>query len=229
MLRRTAMVALTAAACAALAAPAVLAQEGDDYSTTQVTYGDDVYGGTEEGAGSGAESSSSSEGAWTKFITRLNGETEVPGPGDADGSGTASVKARGTEVCYDVRWSSVDANASHIHKGVAGKAGPIVVDFFASETPLEASRKTGCVEADAAVVSALAKNPAGYYVNVHSPQNPKGAVRGQLAKVDASGASLPYTGVSRTKGLLLLALCAAAAGSMLLAVGQRRRSVTVRR
>jgi hypothetical protein len=229
MLRRTAMVALAVAACAALAAPAALAQEGDDYSTTQVTYGDDVYGGTEESAGSGAESSSSGEGAWTKFITRLNGEAEIPGPGDANGSGTASVKARGTEVCYDVRWSGVDANASHIHKAVAGKAGPIVVNFFASQTPLEESRKTGCVEADAAVVSALAKNPAGYYVNVHSPQNPKGAIRGQLAKLDASGASLPYTGVSRTKGLLLLALCAAAAGSMLLAVGQRRRSVPVRR
>jgi hypothetical protein len=227
MLRRTAMVALTVAACAALAAPAALAQEGDGYSTTQVTYGDDVYGGTEQSAG--AESSSSGEGAWTKFITRMNGEAEIPGPGDANGSGTASVKARGTEVCYDVRWSGIDANASHIHKAVAGKAGPIVVPFFASDTPLEATRKTGCVDVDAAVVNALIKNPTGYYVNVHSPQNPKGAIRGQLAKLDASGASLPYTGVSRTKGLLLLALCAAAAGSMLLAVGQRRRSVTVRR
>ena len=47
MLRRIATVALTVVAAAALAAPAALAQaSGDDYTTKQVEYGDDVYGGT---------------------------------------------------------------------------------------------------------------------------------------------------------------------------------------
>jgi LPXTG-motif cell wall-anchored protein len=97
------------------------------------------------------------------------------------------------------------------------------VPFFASESPLQATKKAGCTTADAAVVKAIMANPAGYYVNVHSPQFPKGAIRGQLAAADPG--ALPYTGSSRTKGLMLLGLSVVAAGSALLAAGQRRRVV----
>ena len=47
MLRRVTMAAVVAVVAAAMAAPAALAQ--DDYSTTQVEYGQDIYGGTEGG------------------------------------------------------------------------------------------------------------------------------------------------------------------------------------
>jgi CHRD domain len=223
MLRRMATVALTVVAAAALAAPAALAQaSGDDYSTTQVEYGDDVYGGTEQGAAS----SETSAGTWTKFITRMNGEAEIP-TGDPNANGTASIKTRGSEVCYDLRWSGVEATASHIHRGAAGKAGPIVVNFFAEDSALAGSKKSGCVQADTEVVAAIASKPGNYYVNVHSAEFPKGEIRGQLAKLGA-GQELPYTGGPISKGLLLLGLCIVAAGSTLLAVGQRRRTVTVR-
>jgi hypothetical protein len=219
-----ATVALTVVAAAALAAPAALAQaSGDDYNTTQVEYGQDVYGGTEQGA---APSESSSAAAWTKFITRMNGEAEIP-TGDPNANGTASIKTRGSEVCYDLRWSGVEATASHIHKAAAGKAGPIVVNFFAEDSALAASTKTGCVQADSEVVAAIAAKPANYYVNVHSADYPKGEIRGQLAKLGA-GSQLPYTGGPVSRGLLLLGLCVVAAGSMLVAVGQRRRTAPVR-
>ena len=45
MFRRVTMAAVVAVVAAAMAAPAALAQ--DDYSTSQVKYGDDVYGGTD--------------------------------------------------------------------------------------------------------------------------------------------------------------------------------------
>ena len=220
MLRRVTMAAVVAVVAAAMVVPAALAQ--DDYSTTQVEYGDDVYGGTDSGNTAGTESSGQSGGAWTKFTAKLTGEVEVP-PGDPDGSGTAAIKTRGTEVCYDISWNGIDANLSHIHKAPAGKAGGPVVNLFASESPLDANKKSGCVTGNATVVKAMAANPANYYVNVHSPEFPKGAIRGQLVLVGANGDQLAFTGGPMSRGLMLLGLCIIAAGSTLLAVGQRRR------
>ena len=219
MLRRVTMAAVVAVVAAAMVAPAALAQ--DDYSTTQVEYGDDVYGGTDSGNTAGTESAQSG-GAWTKFTTKLSGDNEVGG-GDPDGSGTAAVKTRGTEVCYDIKWTGVDATMSHIHWAAAGKNGDVVVPFFANESPLDAKSKSGCVEAKASVVKAIAANPSKYYVNVHSPEFPKGAIRGQLALANGSGDQLAFTGGPMSRGLMLLGLCVIAAGSTLLAVGQRRR------
>ena len=180
MLRRVTMAALVAVVAAAMAAPAALAQ--DDYSTTQVEYGDDVYGGTEGSTETEAATGSAGQtgGAWTKFSAKLSGDNEVGG-GDPDGSGTAAVKTRGTEVCYDLKWTGVDVTMAHIHKGAAGTNGDVVVNFFANESPLDASSKSGCVQAKDAVVKGLAANPSNYYVNLHSPEFPKGAIRGQTA------------------------------------------------
>jgi hypothetical protein len=212
------MAAVVAVVAAAMAAPAALAQ--DDYSTTQVKYGDDVYGGTEPGTESATESAQSG-GAWTKFSAKLAGGNEVP-DGDPNGSGSAAVKVRGTEICYDLKWTGFEAIMAHIHVGPAGENGDVVVPFFTSESPLDASSKSGCVTAKATVVKNIIANPSNYYVNVHSPEFPKGAARGQLV-AGASADQLAFTGGPMSKGLMLLGLCVIAAGSTLLAVGQRRR------
>ena len=60
MLRRVTMAAVVAVVAATMAAPAALAQ--DDYGTTQVEYGDDVYGGTEGGTESGTSESAGQSG-----------------------------------------------------------------------------------------------------------------------------------------------------------------------
>jgi hypothetical protein len=220
MLRRVTMAAVVAVVVAAMTAPAALAQ--DDYSTTQVKYGDDVYGGTESGTESATSSAGQAGGgAWTKFSAKLAGGNEVGG-GDPNGSGTAAVKMRGTEICYDLKWTGFEAIMSHIHKGAAGTNGDVVVPFFTSESPLDANSKSGCVTAKASVVSNIMANPSNYYVNVHSPEFPKGAARGQLV-AGASADQLAFTGGPMSKGLMLLGLCVIAAGSTLLAVGQRRR------
>jgi hypothetical protein len=220
MLRRVTMAAVVAVVAAAMVAPAALAQE--DYNTTQVEYGDDVYGGTDSGNTAGTTESAQSGGAWTKFTAKLSGDNEVGG-GDPDGSGTAAVKMRGTEVCYDIKWTGIDATMSHIHKAPAGTNGDVLVPFFANESPLDANSKGGCVEAKASVVKAITAKPSNYYVNVHSPEFPKGAIRGQLALADGSADQLAFTGGPMSRGLMLLGLCVIAAGSTLLAVGQRRR------
>jgi hypothetical protein len=220
MLRRVTMAAVVAVVAAMMVAPAALAQ--DDYGTTQVEYGDDVYGGTEGGTESGtSESAGQSGGAWTKFSAKLTGSNEVGG-GDPNGSGTAAVKVRGTEICFDLKWTGFEAIMSHIHKGAAGTNGDVVVPFFTSESPLAENSKSGCVTAKATVVKNIMANPGNYYVNVHSPEFPKGAARGQLV-AGATADQLAFTGGPMSKGLMLLGLCVIAAGSTLLAVGQRRR------
>jgi hypothetical protein len=215
------MAAVVAVVTAAIIGPAALAQSSDDYSTKQVEYGDDVYGGTEGGTESSTSGSSQSGGAWTKLSAKLSGSNEVGG-GDPNGSGTAAVKVRGTEICFDVKWSGFEAIMSHIHKAPAGTNGDVVVPFFTSESPLDTNSKSGCVTAKESLVEAIAANPSNYYVNVHSPEFPKGAARGQLAVAGADD-QLAFTGGPMSKGLMLLGLCVIAAGSTLLAVGQRRR------
>ena len=221
MLRRVTMAAVVAVVTAAIIGPAALAQSSDDYSTKQVEYGDDVYGGTEGGTESSTSGSSQSGGAWTKLSAKLSGSNEVGG-GDPNGSGTAAVKLRGTEICFDVKWTGFQAIMSHIHKAPAGTNGDVVVPFFTSESPLDTNSKSGCVTAKESLVKAIAANPSNYYVNVHSPEFPKGAARGQLAVAGAND-QLAFTGGPMSKGLMLLGLCVIAAGSTLLAVGQRRR------
>jgi hypothetical protein len=111
----------------------------------------------------------------------LTGAAEVPGPGDPDGGGAAQVTLNSdkNEVCYDVTVTKIDeATAAHIHEGAIDKDGPVKVGL---DTPKGGATK-GCKSADAAVVKDMMANPANYYVNVHSKDFPKGAVRGQLSK-----------------------------------------------
>jgi len=54
--------------------------------------------------------------------------------------------------------------------------GPVVVNLDPARNGDKA-----CVKSDLAVVKDQA-NPAGFYVNLHTSDCPKGAIRGQLAK-----------------------------------------------
>jgi hypothetical protein len=111
----------------------------------------------------------------------LTGAAEVPGPGDPNGTGTATLKlnqGRG-KVCFVLTASNITlpATGAHIHVGAAGVAGGIVVPL----TPPDASGISGgCVDAPRATIKAIKKNPSGYYVNVHTSDFPAGAIRGQL-------------------------------------------------
>lgn len=120
----------------------------------------------------------------TPLLTRLSGAVEVPGPGDPDGTGAAAVTvdADANHLCYDLSVSDITpAVAAHIHVGPVGVAGPIVVDLTAPS----AGTSSGCVvDADAAAILA---EPANFYVNVHTPDFPGGAIRGQLGEA-VSGA-----------------------------------------
>ena len=120
------------------------------------------------------------------FSTALTGAAEVPGPGDADASGSASIVLNQglATVCFDVSWEDIDGTvvASHIHVGPVGVAGPVVVTLFTGAfggTDVVSGCATGV---DRGLIKAIRQDPSAYYVNVHSTVFPAGAVRGQLGK-----------------------------------------------
>ena len=119
----------------------------------------------------------------TRLKATLAGNTEVPGPGDPDGTGTASVNidVSKRELCYEVAVQRIGRpTGMHIHEGESGKAGDIVVPLT---TPTASDTTTkGCSNIDAALMGRITATPQRFYVNVHSDTHPQGAVRGQLAQ-----------------------------------------------
>ena len=110
----------------------------------------------------------------------LTGAVEVPSPGDPDGVGVAGVvvDTGRNKICYFVAVRGIaDATAAHIHVGARGVAGPVVVAL----DPPSDGFSAACVNNVAPALAAdIARNPQGYYVNVHNDPFRAGAIRGQL-------------------------------------------------
>lgn len=117
--------------------------------------------------------------AGNSMMVTLTGAAEVPGPGDTDGSGTASVTLNHDkgEVCYDITVKDIGKpTAAHIHTGAAGASGGVKVPFKANAD----GTWKGCATVDKTVIKEIMDNPANFYVNVHNDEFKAGAIRGQL-------------------------------------------------
>jgi len=120
---------------------------------------------------------------------RLSGAQEVPvNVHGNDDRGTVTVKLDDDAGRICVRFGPLRLtageplpNAAHIHRGVAGVAGPVVVPLFAAATA-PTSYPTGriCVAVADPLLHEIDDNPAGFYVNLHNATHPSGVVRGQL-------------------------------------------------
>ncbi len=134
----------------------------------------------------GVESASTldSTSAGRRLRTHMDGASEVPGPGDEDGTGTASISLNPgrQRVCFDIDVANIEpATMAHIHVGAPDVAGPIVVPLPVGDP--KPDHFSGCVEdVDRSLVRAIMRDPGGYYVNVHNAPFPAGAVRGQLGR-----------------------------------------------
>lgn len=134
----------------------------------------------------------------------LNGREEVAADGsnalvgDPNGRGEAYVFGiDGDEftLCYallveKIRLVPVGAGmAAHIHEGARGENGPVVAVLAGPEDGNAADclteGETGKFPTgEVGIVQRILENPSGFYINVHNPDFPGGAVRGQLAPKD---------------------------------------------
>ncbi len=85
---------------------------------------------------------------------------------------------------------SVIITGFHIHEGVAGvNAGVVINTGLSGGSPLTLATGVGILDytvpvSDGALLARLLKNPAGFYVNLHTSVNGGGAIRGQLVRFE---------------------------------------------
>jgi CHRD domain-containing protein len=121
------------------------------------------------------------------FFAVLLGGNEIAADGkaqagDLDSIGSATLLFDGsTTVCFGLTVNNIVApTAAHIHRGLAGVNGPIVVTLVA---PVNGNpgASSGCVtNVDSALSTEIRGNPGRFYINVHTSSFPNGALRGQL-------------------------------------------------
>jgi uncharacterized protein (TIGR03437 family) len=100
-------------------------------------------------------------------------------------------------VDFTVRYQfpgEVTFTGLHIHRGNAGTNGPVLIDsrITAGSPVVEASGRGEIVRTaeiaagstNVEVIEDMIRNPAGYYLNLHTTANPGGAVRAQMARAE---------------------------------------------
>jgi hypothetical protein len=113
------------------------------------------------------------------YAVKMTGAAETPaGAPGGTAKAVVTLSTKTGKVCWTFKSLSgvSDPTYAHIHLGAARTAGNIVVPLSTGAALLT----KGCATASAALISAIAANPHGYYVNIHNAQYPNGAVRAQL-------------------------------------------------
>jgi hypothetical protein len=131
--------------------------------------------------GTSACSSSSSSGTTTSATTTygatLDGAHETPPvTTTATGMATFTLSADKMTLSYHITQNVMGASAAHIHTGVLGQAGAVVYPIM----PVSADMSGTIPLTHATDVANL--DGSMFYVNIHSPTNANGEIRGQITK-----------------------------------------------
>jgi hypothetical protein len=137
------------------------------------------------------------------FTAQLSPANEVPPVGNAESTGRGAV-----QITFNVTRDSAGAISSgtvdfhfqvngfpgtlaviaaHIHRAAAGVNGPIIVNTGVTSGSVATPNglgtfSVGGINVPAATIQSIVDNPAAFYFNVHSTQNPGGFTRGQLSR-----------------------------------------------
>ncbi|ANV89674.1 CHRD domain-containing protein [Picosynechococcus sp. PCC 8807] len=140
----------------------------------------------------------------TILHTMMDGSAEVPEDGnmemlvgDANGEGHAyvfGIDNDPTTLCYSMTVTGIQlvpvgsGMAAHIHEGAMDENGPVVAVLAGPEDGNAADCLTEGEEGkfptgETGIVQRILENPSDFYINVHNPQFPNGAIRGQLSSI----------------------------------------------
>ena len=136
-------------------------------------------GGSGSSGGSKPAPSNNANKPNVEWVVHVTGSAETPpGPSGAVGYAIIALHDPLHQVCW--RFAHLhgfqSATSADIYKGGPHTTGTLSIPLTAGP----ALHHRGCVAASATLMSALAADPSGYYVNIDSVANPKGAVRAQL-------------------------------------------------
>lgn len=107
----------------------------------------------------------------------LSGANETAG-GDTDGSGAfrAEVDDETGDFCFSLYGDNIAApTMAHVHEGAAGSDGKPVATI-----EVTGKGEDSCIAMEPELLKKILAAPAAYYINIHTADFPKGAVRGQL-------------------------------------------------
>jgi len=172
-------------------------------------------------ATTGGGTATSSTGQQTFTATMTGGEEVPPKNTKATGSAKFVSGFDGNSMINRIRVVNINGvTMAHIHSGDIGKNGPIVVTLFKSAAPtgpmngplsqgtITSANLEGSLKGK--TISDLVKliNDGKAYANVHTQQNPKGEIRGQISTSASASAS-----ASTSPGNSASASASASAGS----------------
>ena len=152
--------------------------DGGDTTSTSASSSTSEADSTTTSAADGSSTTAPDGPLWEVL---LSGAAEVPGPGDPDGQGTATVRlaVERSEVCFTIAVIDIAApTQAHLHRAPAGQSGDVVLNLAPPEAD---GTSEGCAAADSILLGEIESAPEQFYVNVHNEEFPQGAVRGQLA------------------------------------------------
>jgi hypothetical protein len=114
------------------------------------------------------------------LVASLEGRNEVTG-GATAGQALELIGLQGNTLSYSVTWRGTGTpTEAHIHAGVRGADGPVVVPLFTSPRPAGGFASGTVTVTDPALLAALRSDPGGFYADLHTTAFPGGAARAQL-------------------------------------------------
>lgn len=132
-----------------------------------------------------------------QYSTNLTGNEEVP-PTNIKSTGNAKfhVDSQSKSIVYSLRVIDLKGiTEAHIHNGTKGVNGPVIVTLYRSMSPFSESNNSlainGTITKDNLEGPLAGKqmndllglmSNGSSYVNVHTEQNPLGAIRGQIMR-----------------------------------------------
>lgn len=119
------------------------------------------------------------------YPLEMDGDQEVPGPGDPDGtaSGTLSADDRTGEIAWNLTYQNIATpTAMHIHgpNGSTGESAGVYIGLGVATSGGPDSLSDSLVHPNPQDLTDILADPTDFYVNIHNGAFSAGAVRGQL-------------------------------------------------
>jgi hypothetical protein len=126
-----------------------------------------------------AQTSTQMSSNTANYMAQLSAAQEVP-PVNSQGRGDAQVTfdRSSKQLRWTVNYTGLSANATaaHFHQAAMGANGPVAINISPSGPPQ--SPMTGMATLSDAQAQALTAGQM--YINIHTPANPGGEIRGQV-------------------------------------------------